>query len=321
MTGEAERRAAAPARGAVATMLAGDRILELPTAAVYLAEAEWRAATRTRADRAADLALRGRAAPGLQPPPPAGARRLPRGGRAPHRRRARGALALARPRAARCWPRAWRVDPRVRGARRARGVRRAGDPAVNGATRRARASPRATSCWPTWLAARSQWPRATTCSTALFDGRSDASARAYLRQAIHRLRESLPDGVELTSELRGRATGATACACPQRVRRAWRRSWPRRRACRARSACGPPLDALELAGARRVPARRAARPGPQERREQLDASWPRTRASRPRSWPSLPAATRTPSGWSRRSSTSTPSARRRGAYRCASRAR
>jgi DNA-binding SARP family transcriptional activator len=35
---------------------------------------------------------------------------------------------------------------------------------------------------------------------ALFDGRSDAPTRAYLRQAVHRLREVLPDGVELTTE-------------------------------------------------------------------------------------------------------------------------
>ena len=34
-----------------------DRLLELPTAAVYLAEAEWRAGDEDAADRAADLAL------------------------------------------------------------------------------------------------------------------------------------------------------------------------------------------------------------------------------------------------------------------------
>ena len=38
-------------------MQAGDRILELPTAAVYLAEAEWRAGNEEAADRAADIAL------------------------------------------------------------------------------------------------------------------------------------------------------------------------------------------------------------------------------------------------------------------------
>lgn len=44
-------------RAAVAGMCAGRRILELPTAAVYLAEAEWRAGNPDAADRAADLAL------------------------------------------------------------------------------------------------------------------------------------------------------------------------------------------------------------------------------------------------------------------------
>jgi DNA-binding SARP family transcriptional activator len=44
-------------RAAVASMTAGDRVLELPTAAVYLAEAEWRVGDEEAADRAADLAL------------------------------------------------------------------------------------------------------------------------------------------------------------------------------------------------------------------------------------------------------------------------
>jgi DNA-binding SARP family transcriptional activator len=44
-------------RAAVASMRAGNRILELPTAAVYLAEAEWRAGNQDAADDAADIAL------------------------------------------------------------------------------------------------------------------------------------------------------------------------------------------------------------------------------------------------------------------------
>jgi DNA-binding SARP family transcriptional activator len=44
-------------RAAVAGMQAGHRILELPTAAVYLAEAEWRAGNQNAADCAADIAL------------------------------------------------------------------------------------------------------------------------------------------------------------------------------------------------------------------------------------------------------------------------
>jgi DNA-binding SARP family transcriptional activator len=44
-------------RRAVDSMVTGDRMLELPTAAVYLSEAEWRAGHEEAADRAADLAL------------------------------------------------------------------------------------------------------------------------------------------------------------------------------------------------------------------------------------------------------------------------
>ena len=42
---------------AVGSMVAGDRILELPAAAVYLAEARWRLGDEDAADRAADVAL------------------------------------------------------------------------------------------------------------------------------------------------------------------------------------------------------------------------------------------------------------------------
>jgi DNA-binding SARP family transcriptional activator len=35
---------------------------------------------------------------------------------------------------------------------------------------------------------------------ALFDGRDDASTRSYLRQAVHRLREVLPPGIEVSSD-------------------------------------------------------------------------------------------------------------------------
>jgi DNA-binding SARP family transcriptional activator len=44
-------------RRAVASMTAADRLLELPTAAVYLAEAEWRDGDEIAADAAADVAL------------------------------------------------------------------------------------------------------------------------------------------------------------------------------------------------------------------------------------------------------------------------
>ena len=52
-----EDSALASLRAAVAGMRAGHRILELPTAAVYLAEAEWRVGNEDAADQAADIAL------------------------------------------------------------------------------------------------------------------------------------------------------------------------------------------------------------------------------------------------------------------------
>jgi DNA-binding SARP family transcriptional activator len=56
LTGEDEA-ALARLRRAVASMTAADRLPELPTAAVYLAEAEWRDGDDTAADAAADVAL------------------------------------------------------------------------------------------------------------------------------------------------------------------------------------------------------------------------------------------------------------------------
>jgi hypothetical protein len=101
-------------RRTVTAMLAGDRILELPTAAVYLAEAEWRAHDEDAADRAADIALD---AAGLESCPPSGAGRLPGGGVTPHRRRADARLRVvgARPRA----DRPARSPARVRASLRA----------------------------------------------------------------------------------------------------------------------------------------------------------------------------------------------------------
>ena len=65
--------------------------------AVYLAEAEWRAGNEDAADRAADARSR-RPPPGLQPPAPAGAVRVPRRRVAADRRRAGRRLAVARAR-------------------------------------------------------------------------------------------------------------------------------------------------------------------------------------------------------------------------------
>jgi DNA-binding SARP family transcriptional activator len=52
-----DEEAAGRLRRAVAAMVRSERMLELPTAAVYLAEAEWRLGDEEAADRAADVAL------------------------------------------------------------------------------------------------------------------------------------------------------------------------------------------------------------------------------------------------------------------------
>ena len=122
---------------------------------------------------------------------------------------------------------------------------------------------------------------------ALFDGRADASARSYLRQAFHRLREVLPDGVELTVESARVALGEGAVIRSESARveallaQAARLQGERASRGDARGA--------RAARARRLPAGRAHGLG---RRSAAGSStrWPPTPASRRRSWPSLRAA-------------------------------
>jgi DNA-binding SARP family transcriptional activator len=183
---------------AVATMTASDRILELPTAAVYLSEARWRAGDEDGADAAADLAQDAALRQGsnhyllqaLASFPSVVTRRLdsePRAdspwhelGRALH---AQGVTAAG--------PVAVRVELLEFGA-----------PAilVDGAPA---PRPRIAKSYEL-LAFLLSRERATAgreeLLSALFDGRSDDSARAYLRQAMHQLREVLPSEVRLVSE-------------------------------------------------------------------------------------------------------------------------
>ena len=194
-------------RAATGRMLAGDRILELPTAAVYLAEAEWRRGDEDAADRAADLALAAAAKQGsnhlflqaLADFPAVVARRIDAEPetRSPWHDLGRALLAQG-----------VTVDPRVgplleleEFGRRAL--------AVNGTVVR----PRIAKAYEVaaYLASRpDQSASRDDLLDALFDGRADASARAYLRQAFHRLREVLPAGVELTVESSRVALGANA---------------------------------------------------------------------------------------------------------------
>ena len=175
-------------RSAVASMRAGDRILELPTAAVYLAEAEWRAGNEDAADRAADIALAAAQPAGLQPHPHAGARRRARRALAPSRQRGERGLDLApgRPRADRRG-RAPDDDPRrVHPLQRLRGALLE----VDGELR----PPKISKSYEllAYLLTHGEATREGLLG-ALFKGRADNSARAYLRQAINGLRECLPE--------------------------------------------------------------------------------------------------------------------------------
>jgi DNA-binding SARP family transcriptional activator len=188
-------------------MLAGDRILELPTAAVYLAEAAWRSGDEDAADRAADLALAAAAKQGsnhlflqaLADFPAVVARRIDAEPetRSPWHDLGRALLAQG-----------VTVDPRFGALLE---LEEFGRKAlmVNGTVVR----PRIAKAYEVvaYLAAQpDQTASRDELLDALFDGRADASARAYLRQAFHRLREVLPAGVELTVETSRVALGADA---------------------------------------------------------------------------------------------------------------
>jgi DNA-binding SARP family transcriptional activator len=181
-------------RDAVDSMRAGRRILELPAAAVYLSEAAWRLEAEDEADAAADLALEAAREQGsnhlllqaLSDFPAVLARRLD-----------------AEPGADSRWHdigRVLRAQPAEIGGPLAGSIRfhdfGAPQLVVNGDAVRA---PITKSLEVLAVLADAPGQRAdrTALLTALFDGRSDHSSRTYLRQAVHRLRELMPDGVEL----------------------------------------------------------------------------------------------------------------------------
>jgi DNA-binding SARP family transcriptional activator len=181
-------------RDAVDSMQAGRRILELPAAAVYLSEAAWRLDAEDEADAAADLALEAARQQGsnhlllqaLSDFPAVLARRLD-----------------AEPGADSRWHDLGRVlsaQPSELGGPLAGSIRfhdfGAPQLVVNGEVVR---SPITKSLEVLAVLADAPDHRAdrTALLTALFNGRSDHSSRTYLRQAVHRLRELMPEGVEL----------------------------------------------------------------------------------------------------------------------------
>jgi DNA-binding SARP family transcriptional activator len=184
-------------RDAVGRMLAADRILELPTAAVHLAEAEWRCGDEDAADRAADLALAAAAKQGsnhvllqaLADFPAVVSRRIDAepGAESPWHDLGRALLAQG-----------VAVDPRI-GPLVELAEFGSKALAINGVTVRPRIVKAYEllaylACCPGQCASREE------VLDALFDGRCDAATRAYLRQAFHRLREVLPDGMKLITE-------------------------------------------------------------------------------------------------------------------------
>jgi DNA-binding SARP family transcriptional activator len=209
-------RARGHLESAVATMTASDRRLELPTAAVYLSEARWRTGDEDGADVAADLAYEAGQRQGsnhyllqaLASFPSVLARRLD-----------------AEPRADSPWHELGR-------ALRLQGVAvelpfsarvellEFGEPAilVDGAPL---PRPRIGKSYEllAFLTSRGR-PQASRDEllTALFDGRSDGSARSYLRQAVHQLREVLPEEVRIVSDAGGVSLDGTIDASSESAR-------------------------------------------------------------------------------------------------------
>jgi DNA-binding SARP family transcriptional activator len=182
---------------AVQTMAASDRILELPTAAVYLSEARWRAGDEDGADAAADLAYDAARRQGsnhyllqaLASFPAVVARRLDSEPRADSPWHELG-RALHTQGVAAAPPRGVRVELVEFGTP---ALLVDGEPAPR---------PRIAKSYEllAFLLGRDGAAGRDELLSALFDGRSDDSARAYLRQAVHQLREVLPAEVRLVSE-------------------------------------------------------------------------------------------------------------------------
>jgi DNA-binding SARP family transcriptional activator len=186
-------------RRAVTAMQGGGRLLELPTAAVYLAEAEWRTGDEDAADRMADLALATARAHGsnhlllqaLADFPAVASRRID-----------------AEPSAESSWHELGRALigqgvalHAVRGGRIR--LQDFGVAAIFVDEVEVRPGlAKSTELLAYLCLHRGETTERERLLGALFDGRADDSARAYVRQAIGRLRAALPEG-SLVSAPRG----------------------------------------------------------------------------------------------------------------------
>lgn len=181
---------------AVSAMRTSGRFLELPTVAVYLSESLWRTGDEDGADAAADLALEVATAQGhrnlllqaLEDVPSVAARRAD----AEPTRSSRwhellAALSTARPVTECAVPRLTLEDLGP--------VRLV----VDGREVHPRLA-KSVELLAYLLSRPAASARRQALLKALFPGRSDATGRSYLRQAVYRLREVLPDGLALLQD-------------------------------------------------------------------------------------------------------------------------
>lgn len=174
------------------SMEAAERILELPTATVLLAEAHWRNGDEDAADRAADRALAAAARQGsnhillqaLADFPSVVARRLDAEAASDSPWHEIGRALMARGVAIEL-----NVQTVVELAEFGRAAIDADGREVRPRLAKSVALLAYLASVPGHAADRDD------LLGALFDGRSDDSARSYLRQVVHRLREALPEGV------------------------------------------------------------------------------------------------------------------------------
>jgi DNA-binding SARP family transcriptional activator len=193
-------------RKAVRSMQSTDRILELPTAAVLLAEAEWRLGNEEESDRAADVALAAAERQGsnhillqaLADFPNVASRRMDADADAdsPWHELARSLIDQGAPIAV--------------AARPSVVFDEFGGPALVVDGRRVRPRIKKSYLLLAFLLAGDGKPVSRDrLLEALFDGRTDASSRSYLRQAAHQLRDVLPADVGILLEGdHARLTGA-----------------------------------------------------------------------------------------------------------------
>ena len=190
---ERDKEALERLRAAVASMRSGDRLLELPTAAVYLAEAEWRAGLADLADASADLALQAAKRQGsnhllfqaLDDFPAVLSRRMDAESHVDGPWHELGRSLATRPRVT-----GHPVHPLLR-------LRDLGAPTLMVGCEERRARVAKSYALLAYLVHVGGSATRNDLLEHLFDGREDDSTRAYLRQAAHGLRQLLPEGVEL----------------------------------------------------------------------------------------------------------------------------